>query len=75
MVEIGVDEQAHIHCVIPLKQTLMVPIQLFQEEYSRCKNKAQLIRVLLRTVAPHGYLQDGFYDHPNVKKYIEDYKK
>ena len=73
--EIGVDELAHIHCVIPLRTGLVVGIPEFQSATKKCKNKAQKLRVAYRTLSSMGYFSDGFCADPAVSEYIEDYKK
>ena len=74
MSEIGVDEQATIHCVIPLATGGVVGIADFQEAYESCKNSKQRLRVALRTLSSMGYLSGDFASLPHVRGFLEDYR-
>ena len=73
--EISVDEDAHVHCVIPLKTGGVVGVPEFQEATRKCKNKSQKLRAAYRTLGSLGYGSGGFWAEPCVSEYIEDFKK
>lgn len=74
MTEIGCDENAGLHCVIPITTGRVIGVAEFQKGYESCKNSKQRLRVTLRTLSSMGYLSGDFASLPHVRGFLEDYR-
>ena len=59
--------------IIPLSPNRVISVEEFQSGTKAAKNKSQKLRVAYRMLASYGAGVNGFWAHPSVKPFIEDY--